>query len=155
MLPPPEGIAPTPRIALADDDADIARCFGVLRELRPHLASAHDLVVRVHRQRDDGGYQLAYLEQDGEVLAVAGFRLMECLAWGRILYVDDLVTHGTRHGQGYGQKLMAWLVDRARANDCDQLHLDSGVQRFGAHRFYLASRMNITAHHFAIDLRAR
>jgi hypothetical protein len=31
--------------------------------------------------------------------------------------------------------------------------LDSGVQRFGAHRFYLRRRMNITSHHFAIDLR--
>jgi hypothetical protein len=31
--------------------------------------------------------------------------------------------------------------------------LDSGVQRFGAHRFYLRRRMDITSHHFALDLR--
>jgi hypothetical protein len=33
------------------------------------------------------------------------------------------------------------------------LHLDSGVQRFAAHRFYLARRMDITCHHFALKLR--
>ena len=33
------------------------------------------------------------------------------------------------------------------------LHLDSGVQRFGAHRFYLASRMDIIAHHFSMKFR--
>jgi hypothetical protein len=44
-------------------------------------------------------------------------------------------------------------VNEAKARNCDQLHLDSGVQRFGAHRFYLASRMDIIAHHFTMKLR--
>ena len=32
------------------------------------------------------------------------------------------------------------------------LDLDSGVQRFPAHRFYLGQGMAITAHHFALDV---
>ena len=43
---------------------------------------------------------------------------------------------------------LAW----ARKRECAELHLDSGVQRFGAHRFYLNHRMDITSHHFAIQL---
>ena len=55
---------------------------------------------------------------------------------------------------GYGRALFDWLVARARKENCDQLHLDSGVQRFGAHRFYLERRMIIASHHFSIKLTA-
>jgi hypothetical protein len=50
---------------------------------------------------------------------------------------------------GLGGRLLEWLLAHARAQGCVQLHLDSGVQRFGAHRFYLAHRLDITSHHFA------
>ncbi|MGZ5001726.1 MAG: GNAT family N-acetyltransferase, partial [Chthoniobacterales bacterium] len=30
--------------------------------------------------------------------------------------------------------------------------LDSGVQRFDAHRFYLMKRMKISSHHFSLEL---
>ena len=50
------------------------------------------------------------------------------------------------------QRLMDWLVGRAREQGCDELHLDSGVQRYGAHRFYLRYGMDITSHHFRIAL---
>jgi hypothetical protein len=45
-----------------------------------------------------------------------------------------------------------FLVEAARENGCAELHLESGVQRFGAHRFYLANRMDITCHHFGMKL---
>jgi hypothetical protein len=48
---------------------------------------------------------------------------------------------------------MTWLLQYARSQGCEELHLDSGVQRFGAHRFCLGLRMKISSHHFAIDLR--
>ncbi|MFH1108367.1 MAG: GNAT family N-acetyltransferase [Planctomycetota bacterium] len=99
------------------------------------------------------GYRLAFLEDGGEAKAVAGFRFLEFLAWGRILYVDDLVTLARERSKGFGDRLFDWLVEQAVERGCDQLHLDSGVQRFGAHRFYLRKRMDITAHHFALKLK--
>jgi len=95
---------------------------------------------------------LAYLEDEGAIRSVAGFRIQEMLAWGRVLYVDDLVTADVDRSSGYGGQLFDWIVEHARANGCDQLHLDSGVQRFAAHRFYLCRRMEISAHHFSLKL---
>ena len=138
-------------IALAETEADIARCFPVMAGLRTHLI-ADEFVARVRRQQA-AGYRLAYLEDDGEVRAVAGFRYLDNLAWGRIMYVDDLVTAATQRSRGHGGKLFDWLVAQAGQSDCDELHLDSGVQRFGAHRFYLARHMDIIAHHFALKLK--
>ncbi len=123
-----------------------------MTELRPHLI-AGEFVERVRRQHRLKGYQLAFLQENGAVKCVAGFWISECLSWGKCLFVDDLVTAADARSQGYGQQLFDWLVAQARAQNCDQFHLDSGVQRFGAHRFYLAKRMDITCHHFALNLR--
>ena len=138
-------------IALAETGADIERCYPVMAELRPHLA-AGEFTARVRKQQASG-FQLAFLEESGVVQAVAGFRYLETLAWGKILYVDDLVTAPAGRSQGYGGRLFDWLVAQAQQNNCDALHLDSGVQRFGAHRFYLTRRMDIIAHHFALKLK--
>ena len=139
------------RIALAVGDEEIQDCYAVMSELRPHV-SAEDFLPRVRRQMEVAGYKLAYLS-DGEVKAVAGFRVSECLAWGRFMYVDDLVSKEGERSKGYGGQLFDWLVEYARGEGCDQFHLDSGVQRFAAHRFYLTKRMYIEAHHFGLKLK--
>src|SRR5690349_7584265 len=131
---------------LAEDPATIRRCFPVMAELRPHLTEA-SFLERVLRQREQAGYQLAFLAQVGMVRSLAGFRITEFLAWGRTLYVDDLVTRSESQGQSFGSRLFDWLIARAREARSDQVHLDSGVQPHGAHHFYLHKKMDITAHH--------
>ncbi|MGH7898889.1 MAG: GNAT family N-acetyltransferase [Candidatus Binatia bacterium] len=137
-------------IELAESDAEIARCFRVMHQLRPDLDEA-SFVATVRRQQSSG-YRLAFLAEKQEVRAVAGFRLLENLVSGRLLYVDDLVTDEARRSQGHGKALFEWLVRSAREQGCLYLELDSGVQRFAAHRFYLTNRMIIAAHHFRLKL---
>ncbi|HKV54939.1 MAG TPA: GNAT family N-acetyltransferase [Candidatus Binataceae bacterium] len=140
----------TAAIKIAQSDAEIRSCFPVMRELRTHL-EPDSFVARVRLQEREG-YRLAFLEENGAVSSVAGFRYLENLASGRVLYVDDLVTAPDRRSGGSGGKLFDWLVEQARARGCATLELDSGVQRFGAHRFYLRRRMNISSHHFRLPL---
>ena len=138
-----EGIA----VAEARTDEEIRACHAVMRELRPRYG-ADEFVAQVRRQQAEG-YRLAVVRERGEVMAVAGFRIAESLAWGKYLYVDDLVTAQARRSAGHGARLMAWLRDEARREGCVELHLDSGVQRHDAHRFYLRERMAILSHHFS------
>src|SRR5688500_4157948 len=116
------------RIALAQTDADIERCFPVMQQLRPHLVSADFVAPARGMQRE--GFQLAFVDTEECVRAVAGYRYHDKLFSGRNLYVDDLVTDNSQRSRGHGAKLLAWLVAEARAHDCAQLELDSGVQRF-------------------------
>ena len=143
---------PTPSVFLAESDNEIASCYQVMAELRPHIPR-EDFVERVKRQAAQG-YLLAGLCDEERVVSVAGFRMAENLAWGRYLYVDDLVTAAEHRSKGYGDMLFDWLVEFARLHHRDELHLDSGVHRFGAHRFYLRRRMDITSHHFAMQVPA-
>ena len=138
----------------AETDDEIRSCHAVMRQLRPHHDREHRFLERVRMQQREG-YRLVMLSSDGEVAAVAGYRIGHNLAWGKYLYVDDLVTGEKSRSAGHGRKLMEWLLAKARAERCDELHLDSGVQRFGAHRFYLREGMDITSHHFTIKLEER
>ena len=137
-------------IHLAESESDIRRCHPVMVQLRPQLA-ADEFVARVGRQRAEG-YEVAYLESESQVRAVAGFRIVEMLMHGRHLYVDDLVTDAAQRSKGHGEVLMDWLVERASAAGCKSLQLDSGVQRFEAHRFYFREGMYISSYHFSIKL---
>ncbi|HET6406921.1 MAG TPA: GNAT family N-acetyltransferase [Chthoniobacteraceae bacterium] len=139
------------QIISATTPSQIELCYAVMRDLRPHL-ELDEFLTQVQRQQRDGGYRLIFAEHEVEIRAAAGYRVSENLAWGRFLYVDDLVVRATDHGSGYGSALFDWLVSEAQREQCDELHLDSGVQRFIAHRFYLHKGMDITSHHFALRL---
>ncbi len=121
-------------------------------ELRPRFGSPQALVRRIDAQRASGHRIVASFEPgDADAAAVGGFRFGESLAWGRYLYVDDLVTRAALRGRGHADAVMGWMEGEARGRDCDQLHLDSGVgsDRADAHRFYFRHGLVIASHHFA------
>ena len=129
----------------------MARCFPVMRQLRTHFDDEQTFVEQVERQR--AGPAIGWpFSKTGAIRAVAGFRMSESLFAGRFCYVDDLVTDGSARSLGHGGALFDWLVAEARAAGCGKLELDSGVQRFAAHRFYLTKRMIISSHHFSLEL---
>jgi len=120
-----------------------------MRQLRPHFEQEDAFIGQVRRQMAQERWRLAFVEDGDEVAAVAGFRLLECLATGKTLYVDDLVTSEDRRSQGHGENLMRWLEAHARKLGCQTFSLDSGTQRTGAHRFYFRMGMTIPSFHFA------
>jgi GNAT superfamily N-acetyltransferase len=140
------------QIELAESDEQIAACFETMAFLRPHLA--REGFVRRVRAQAEQGYRLAALREDGEaaVRCVAGFRVLRQLAYGDVLYVDDLSTAEDDRSRGYGNAMFGWLVEYAGRLGLDELQLDSGVQRHGAHRFYFRERMHIHAYHFRLAL---
>lgn len=137
-------------VRLAKTDEDIAACYAVMRELRTHIPQ--EAFVPEVREQMSRGYNLVYLVDEDAVVAVAGFRLSKNLAWGQHMYVEDLVTDSTRRSKGYGQRLLGWLRRLAQNKGCAQIHLDSGVQRFDAHRFYMREGLCIASYHFAAEL---
>ena len=126
-------------VRIAESDEEIRSCFPCMRELRPHLDES-SFVARVRAQQAESGYTLAFIEQDGAVACLGGFRT---------LYLDDLSTASHVRRSGHAGRLLDWLFARARAEKCDLVHLDSGMQRHDAHRLYLSKRFHISSLHFS------
>ncbi|HEY2038473.1 MAG TPA: GNAT family N-acetyltransferase [Edaphobacter sp.] len=137
-------------IRLAESREEIARCFPVMQQLRPKLGSS-GFIDRVELQQREG-YHLVYLEHEGVVASLAGFRVMNVLWSGKTLYVDDLVTDAAMRSRGFGEELIAWLIALARKEGCATFSLDSGTQREQAHAFYFRKGLRITDFHFQMQL---
>lgn len=138
-------------ICVALTETEIEACFSAFHELRPHL-SHKDFVVQVQRQMRNHSYVLVYIATEGKVVAAAGYRVAEFLAWGRVFYVDDLITSAASRNLGYGGTLLDWLMEKAKELSCAQFHLDSGVHRHDAHRLYLSRKLQISSHHFSKEV---
>ena len=140
-------------VKLLSSDEEILSAFEVMKELRPQLVK-EEFVNRI-RSQEKLGYRLLGLFANDKVEAVAGFRTNECLSNGRHIYVDDLVTSVNIRSSGHGKILLEWIEQYGTDNGCVELHLDSGVQRAEAHRFYFRERMSIVFYHFSKAIKVR
>lgn len=135
-------------IQIAQTNQDILKCWKVIHELRPHLeeASFLDLI----REMIQEGYQLLFIEGDnGYAVAAIGFRYLQFTYNGKHFYIDDLSTLPEARGKGYGGALLDHVFDLARQKGYGVVTLDSGHQRFDAHRLYLNKGFTIASHHFS------
>lgn len=139
------------KIEQAQSDEQIAATFPVMRQLRPHLVE-EEYVPQIRALMASDNFRLAFLMDEDEVRAVAGYRLMNMLYCGRLLYVDDLVSDERVRSRGYGARLLAWLKDEGRREGCVELQLISRVIREQAHRFYFREGLGIECFHFRTSL---
>ncbi len=136
------------QVHIVRSDQELSAIAHVMLQLRPNY-TVDSLIDQIKKQQK-AGYQLAYVKSDEKVLCVAGFVVSEKLAWGKHIYIDDLVSDEKHRSTGAGSFLLNWFKSYCVEIGCKQLHLDSGVQRFPAHRFYLRERFDIASHHFSI-----
>jgi len=137
-------------IKQAIEKEDFLKCWEVVHHLRPHLDQDRYLVLMLYMI--DEGYKLIYIEEDGKAVSFCGYRVTTMLYRGRSIYVDDLCTLPEARGNGYAKALLNCVINNARKEELHTIHLDSGHQRFNAHRLYLNLGFKITSHHFAMDL---
>src|SRR4051812_4837156 len=130
--------------------------YAAMLELRPHIGTEVEFVHRLNALQRPEGYRLvgSFVDGDEQAAAVAGFRVGHYLAWGRVLYCDDLSSRIDYRRQGHSGALIDWMIHEARRLGCDGFHLDSGVvrERWDAHRLYMNKRMAISAYHFSLEL---
>ena len=62
----------------AKSNEEIRKCFPVIKQLRPHLLE-DAFINQVRRQMENHGYEILYIEEKGDVKAVAGYRIAEYL----------------------------------------------------------------------------
>lgn len=137
------------RIQIATTDEEMLNCFDAMHELRQHLNRTE--FVALINTMSKTGYLLAFVKDNDKVAAVTGYRYMQNLFDGKLIYVDDLSTAQAYRKKGYAKLLLDFIFNEVKNNNCDQVHLDSGCgpHRYNAHRLYLNYGFNITSHHFA------
>lgn len=106
---------------------------------------SHEDESFVRAFRDEDGYRLFGLYDEGDLVAVAGVSIQRVLHHRRHAWIHDLVVDEPRRSEGHGAKLLAWLEEWASDRDCEYLALanvldndaglafyeDNGLERWG------------------------
>lgn len=108
--------------------SDYPAAVRVLRELRPQLQEGRFGEVMSRQLRS--GYELigAFLP---ELVGVLGMRLVETLARGRYLHVDDLVVTESQRMLGIGRALLRYAETEADQRCVGTVFLDSRPEALG------------------------
>jgi GNAT superfamily N-acetyltransferase len=137
-------------VRILKSEGELKTVAPILSQIRPHF-DLNELVARIKIQLKRG-YKLAYVVSGEKVFCVAGFVTGYKLAWGKHIYIDDLVVSEEHRSTGAGKILMEWFKTYAKENGYEAIHLDSSVLGFASHKFYLESGFHIDSHHFSINL---
>lgn len=110
------------------------QAYPVMNQLRTHLDEP--TYIETLREMKSQGYRLFAFIEEGNVRAVTGIIPLTSLYYGRYIWVHDLVTDTQERSKGFGDKLLSFIQQWAKAEGFDVVALSSGLQRQDAHRFY-------------------
>jgi GNAT superfamily N-acetyltransferase len=143
-----------PTVQEATTDDHLRQCRRAVQALRPRLSDdTYDEAIR-RTLADNRKMIFVNDPETGEAAAVAVFEWGYNLFRGRYLYIDDLSTLPDYRGRGYAGLLLDWILDYARREGMEEVHLDSGVSeaRTDAHRLYLNKRFQVSSLHFSLKV---
>lgn len=134
----------------AKTKADIEFCKEVILQFRTNLSEEGyaDQVLEMMATED---FKLRYIPNNSNTKAVAfiGYRPLQMLRTGKIIYIDDLFTSAECRGKGYAGLLLDSVAKEATAAEIQSIHLDSGYMLHDAHRLYLNKGYVLACNHFA------
>ena len=127
-----------------ENEAALAECFAVMRELRGHL-SYDEFVSLVHQAAARDQYQLIAYYEGSLCIAVMGYRILYDLVHGRHLYIDDLVVTELQRNRGLGGILLDFAEEKAATLGCSSLRLCTGIDNEEGKRFYEKNEWRLRA----------
>ncbi|MBK1896651.1 GNAT family N-acetyltransferase [Chryseobacterium paridis] len=130
--------------------AEIEFCKEVILQFRTNMRE-DNYVDQVLEMMAEEGFRLSYIANDQNTKAVAfiGYRPLQMLRTGKIIYIDDLFTSEECRGKGYAGILLDNVSKEAEITNIQSIHLDSGYMLHTAHRLYLNKGYVLACNHFA------
>lgn len=141
------------KILFAESEEQLCKCWKAIQTLRPHL-KAEEFTEKCKLLLSEGA-KIIFVDEGDTSPAVSVFRTNYYFHRGKNIYVDDLSTLPESRGKGYASALLDFIIDYAKQNNCENIHLDSGymLERRDAHRLYLNKGFYLASHHFVLDLK--
>ncbi|KAA6440179.1 GNAT family N-acetyltransferase [Dyadobacter flavalbus] len=135
-------------VQIVTNENDILKCRSAIQALRPLLTG--DLYMEAVQKTLADNRQIIFIEEADEAVAISVFETGYNLFRGKYIYIDDLSTLPAHRKKGYAGILLDWIMNYAKQENYNEIHLDSGVNeaRTNAHRLYLNKRFQITSMHF-------
>ncbi len=129
------------------------------------MLTAYPLVNQMYEKMDEKKFSAALDEMilrdnykmvaafDGEkMLGISGYWISYMLYCGRYLQASNFVVDKKNRSQGVGQKILNYLEDKAKKNECSKFVLDSYTENKKSHPLLFRQNFYIRGFHFMKDL---
>ena len=103
--------------------------------MRPHL-NYEDFISIYEESHQSCGYEIVAIEEDGQILALMGYRNLSDFVRGKHIYIDDLVTSKNVRSKGLGSELLAYAENIAKNSGRKSLRLCTGIENELGIKFY-------------------
>ena len=123
------------KLFVARERSELEKCFPVMKELRPHLNLSDFLLIYDEAHRHDG-FEIVAIEENNQILAVMGYRILFDYVRGKHIYIDDLVSSERVRSKGLGAELLQYAEGVAREINCTTLRLCTGIENIRGVKFY-------------------
>ncbi len=108
--------------------------FNLLKEVYPSL-TLEEYSLELDEMLLHNYGQVGCFE-DEICVGMTGYWIGTKLWCGKYMELDNVVVAENHQGKGVGQKLFAYMEEKAKENDCHMLALDSYSDNFKAHKFF-------------------
>ncbi|MFK2827140.1 GNAT family N-acetyltransferase [Bacillus sp. B190/17] len=115
-------------------EEEVAQIFPLMKDLRPYLDETH--FRQIWRTMQPDGYRIYAMYDEGAIVAFTGIQIRTNMYYFRHVFVHELVTRADIRSRGYGGKLLTFVHEWGRENNCVTVALESALIRDDAHRFY-------------------
>lgn len=122
------------------DKDDLKEAYEILQEIREDQ-SFDDFCTMFYFMNEEN-YKMIGWYDDNELITITNIKLDFSTYYGKYIYIYDLVTKTNKRSQGYGKKMIKYLSSLALSFDCDNLVLNSLIDKVEAHRFYKRENFN-------------
>jgi GNAT superfamily N-acetyltransferase len=100
-----------------------------------------------------GIYKQLVVKQNDAFVGVCGFWICTKVWSGKYLELDNFVVHKDFRSKGVGDLIVNYLREKAVAEDCLMLALDSYTDNFPAHKFFMNNGFAPRGFHFIQKLK--
>lgn len=118
---------------------ELVKAWPVVKQLRSQLTLEKFCEITAKMP----AYRAFVFQENGTILAYAGFSEQLNLYEGHHLFVYELVVDATKRHRGLGKILLDEVANEGKKQGCEQLVLTSGLEKAAAHQFY-EKKMKLT-----------
>ncbi|HDX9588550.1 TPA: GNAT family N-acetyltransferase [Bacillus pseudomycoides] len=116
-------------------EEEFRKVLPVLQQLRPKL-SLEEALSLLERMKEENYRLFSLYNSEGKVMCLAGTAICTNFYNKKHVFIYDLVTAEAHRSKGHGEKLLSYIEEWGKENDCSCVVLTSAFLRVDAHRFY-------------------
>lgn len=124
--------------------------FDVLAHMYPNMSRPE--YEAILPERVETGYRMLGVFDGEKCICSAGFWISYRFYCGKFIQLDNMVTLPDARSKGVGKLVVDFIKNTGKSDGCKKVLVDTYVENFSAHRFFLREGFIIRGYHLNFEI---